>query len=308
MKVLVTGGAGFIGSHLCEALLARGDTVRVLDLLDDAYDPAIKRRNLSADVEFLHGDIRDAATLTAALAGVDAVAHLAARAGVRPSLTDPRLYISVNVDGTAALLEGMRAAGVGRLLFASSSSVYGSRRGVDFREDDPADRPESPYAASKRAAELFCATAHINWGLSVSCARLFTVYGPRQRPEMAIQRFARQLQAGQPVTLFGDGGSLRDYTYVGDAVAGLLAALDRADGFRLVNLAGGRPIPLRTLVETLADVLQKPLHVQYLPEAPGDVPETRADLSVARQWLDYAPAVPLREGLERFVRWLDRGP
>lgn len=300
MNVLVTGGAGFVGSHLAEALLARGDRVRILDNFDDGYDPAIKRRNVPEGAELVVGDV--CAMPAGVLDGIDAVAHMAARAGVRPSIEDPVPYARNNVEGTASLLREMRRVGVRRMVLASSSSVYGARRGVPFHEGDCADRPASPYAASKRAAELFCAAS----GLDCAVVRLFTVYGPRQRPEMAMRRFARQLRDGQPVTLYGDGASVRDYTYVADAVEGLTRALDRAHGYRVVNVAGGVAVPLRQVVETLAAVMKVPLHVAWLPEQLGDVPETRADLGVAWTWLDYTPRVGLREGLERFVEWLER--
>lgn len=295
MRVVVTGGAGFVGSHLADALLARGDEVRIVDNFDDAYDPAVKRRHVPAGAELVEADIR--ALPDGVFDGVDAVAHLAARAGVRPSLSDPARYARVNVEGTAAVLAAMARSGVSRMVFASSSSVYGARRGAAFRESDPADRPASPYAASKRAAELFCAAS----GLDVAVVRLFTVYGPRQRPEMAMQRFARQLRDGEPVTIFGDGTSVRDYTYVADAVDGLLRGLDRAEGFRVVNIAGGVAVPLHQVVDTLADAMGVRPVVRYLPDQPGDVPETRADLSLARGWLDYVPRVGIAEGLRRFA-------
>ncbi len=282
---LVTGGAGFIGSHLVETLLGRGDRVRVLDNFDDAYDPAIKRARVRGEV--IEGDVRDEAAVAAALRGVDAIVHLAARAGVRQSFDDPAGYHAVNVEGTATLL-GLRE---GRpMVFASSSSVYGVRRGEAFRESDPV-APASPYAASKALAETLCA--------EIAAVRLFTVYGPRQRPGMAMERFAAQLRAGVPVTLYGDGRSVRDYTYVADAVEGLLRAVDHGPG--LWNIAGGRAVPLTEVVETLAEALAVPLQVVHLPDQPGDVPETRADLTRARAELGYAPRVGLREGLGRLV-------
>lgn len=307
MKVLVTGGAGFIGSHLVEALLARGDEVQLLDNLDPVYDPGPRRARIPGAVRHVDGSLLDPGCLAAALAGCDAVAHLAARPGVRESLADPMTTTRINVDGTVALLDAMRHAGVRRLVFASSSSVYGVRRGSLLRESDPADRPASPYGASKRAGEIYAWAAHAAWGLDVSCTRLFTVFGPRQRPGMAIARFVRQLRAGEPVTLYGDGTTARDYTFVADAVTGLLAALDRAEGYHLVNLAGGVSVRLDVLVHTLADVLGVPLRIERLPEQPGDVPETAADLAIARDWLDYTPRVSLAEGLRRYVAWLDAG-
>lgn len=299
MRILVTGAAGFVGSHLVEALRARGDDVVAVDLYDDAYDPALKRRNLP---DALVGDVRDAAFLDRVFPGVDGVIHLAARAGVRESLREPQLYADVNVGGTAAVLAAMTRHGVRRMVFASSSSVYGVREGT-FREDEPADTPASPYAASKRAAELFCAAS----GLDVTCVRLFTVYGPRQRPGMAIAKFVAQARAGEPITLFGDGSSVRDYTYVADAVAGLLAALDHTSGFHLVNLGGGAPIRLDGLVAAIGAALGTPPRLVHLPEQPGDVPATRADITVAQRWLGWAPQVSVEEGVRRYVAWVGRG-
>jgi UDP-glucuronate 4-epimerase len=285
MKVLVTGGAGFIGSHLVDALLARGDEVRVLDNFDPVYDPALKRARVRGEV--LEGDVRDADIVARALDGVHAIAHLAARAGVRQSFDDPAGYQAVNVAGTANLL----ARRDGRpMVFASSSSVYGVRRGEAFGEDDPV-APASPYAASKAEAEASCQ--------GVAVVRLFTVYGPRQRPGMAMERFTNQLRAGTPVTLYGDGTSVRDYTFVSDAVDGLLRAL--AHGAGTFNIAGGRAVPLMEVVTTLAEVLGVTLHVAHLPDQPGDVPETRADLTRAATVLGYRPQVELREGLARYV-------
>jgi UDP-glucuronate 4-epimerase len=301
-RVLVTGGAGFIGSHLCEKLTGLGCSVRVVDALDDAYDPLLKEENLkSLEVEFLRGDIRDPDLMQRACAGIDAVFHLAARAGVRDSLLNPALYASVNVEGTVRVLEAAGKAGVGRVLVASSSSVYGSRKNELFSETDVITRPESPYAASKAAAELFGYSWQLQTKIPLVFTRLFTVYGPRQRPNMAMQRFAGQLKAGEAVTLFGDGSSLRDYTFVADAVQGLLLALGKAEQFHVVNLAGGHPVPLLQVVETMARLLQRELKVRFLPEQAGDVPETRADLRLAREWLGYAPKVGLEEGLRQFL-------
>lgn len=300
MRVLVTGGAGFIGSHVCTALRARGDQVRVLDCFDDSYDPALKRKNLHPEEELLEGDIRDAAVVDTALSGMDAVLHLAGRAGVRDSLSSPSLYASVNVLGTTVLLDGMRRRGVQRGVIASSSSVYGARRGGLFGEEDPVDHPESPYAASKAAMELFCRSGAAQ-GLHLVVARLFTVYGPRQRPNMAFQRFFSQLMARQPVTLYGDGTSLRDYTCVEDVVRGLILALDQDTPFEIVNFGGGQPVLLLEVVRTLAELLGVQPELEFLPEQPGDVPETRADIRKARDWLGWTPQVDLRTGLRRFV-------
>jgi UDP-glucuronate 4-epimerase len=294
VNVLVTGGAGFIGQHLCRALFARGYGVRVLDNFDDAYDPALKRVDPCTDL--VCGDICDPAVVREALSGVDAVCHLAARAGVRESIADPEPYGRVNVGGTLTLLRAMAEMGVRRAVFTSSSSVYGSATGP-FRESDAADRPNSPYAASKRAAELFCYAS----GFDITVARLFTVYGPGQRPDMAIARFVRMALAGQYIPVYGDGSSQRDYTYVDDAVAGLLLGLDRADGYRLVNLGGGQPIALTEVLAAVADATGKQLRVSWLPNQPGDVPFTHADTRVARTWLGWQPTVPFRAGVVQYV-------
>lgn len=306
--ILVTGGAGFIGSHLCLRLAEQGYRVRVLDCLDDAYDPRLKEQNLSLIEPLLdtciRGDIRDVSTLARAMQGVDMVAHLAARAGVRDSLKNPALYASVNVEGTIRVLEAAARAGVSRVVMASSSSVYGSRRGEAFSEQDPVRAPESPYAASKAASELFAYSWWLQTHIPITCARLFTVYGPRQRPNMAMQLFAGQILRGEPVTVFGTGQSVRDYTYVDDIVAGLIAGLLRAEDFRVVNLAGGRAVPLLEVIETLGRVLERSVRLQFLPDQPGDVPETRADLSFAQSWLDYRPQVGIEQGLRNFIAHL----
>ncbi len=307
MHVLVTGGAGFIGSHLVDALIDRGDAVTVLDNFDPTYDPAIKRSRVERwgkAVRFLEGDIRSDADLDRALAGVDAVVHMAARAGVRPSIRDPRPYVSINVQGTQSLLTAMRRAGVERLVYASSSSVYGARTEGPFRESDPVNRPASPYAATKMAGELLCHAASAAHGLQVTCLRLFTVYGPRQRPEMAIHLFARRALAGLPVQRFGDGRSMRDYTYVSDTVRGILAAVDRPRPWAVYNLGCGRPVTLAHLLELVGKVFDARVDVVQVPEQPGDVPMTWADISLARKDLGYEPEVSLEEGLERFRAWL----
>ncbi|MBM4391913.1 MAG: NAD-dependent epimerase/dehydratase family protein [Deltaproteobacteria bacterium] len=294
MHVLVTGGAGFIGRRFCAALLARGNRVRVIDNFDDAYDPALK--HVPDGVELIRGDCCDPAAVRRALDGIDVVAHLAARAGVRESIADPEPYGRNNVGATITLLHAMRAAGIRRMVFASSSSVYGAAGGP-FRETDPADRPASPYAASKRAAELFCASS----GLDVSVCRLFTVYGPGQRPGMAIAKFAKAIFANEPVTVYGDGSSLRDYTYVDDAVRGLVAAMDRARGYNVYNIGCGQPIPLTEVLAALSDATSKRSKVNYAASQPGDVPLTHADITLAREQLGWAPAVSFRDGIARYL-------
>jgi UDP-glucuronate 4-epimerase len=307
MHVLVTGGAGFIGSHLVAALLVRGDQVTVLDNFDPYYDPARKRLNVASwtgRVQLLEGDLRLAAAVRSALQGVDAVVHLAARAGVRASLEEPALYVDVNVTGTQVLLDCLRTEKVDRLVYASSSSVYGARTEGPFRETDPVLAPVSPYAATKLAGEYLCQAASHSHGLRVSCMRLFTVYGPRQRPEMAIHLFARRAMAGLPVQQFGDGTSRRDYTYVGDIVSGLLAALDRPVHFRVFNLGNGNPVTLAQLMAGVEQVFGAEVLAHPLPDQLGDVPLTWASIDRAREELDYAPQVSLLDGMKRFQTWI----
>lgn len=298
MRVAVTGGAGFIGHHVCAALLARGDSVTAIDNFDDAYDPSSK--GVPAGVALVRGDIHDDAALDRAFAGADAVVHLAARAGVRESLADPERYVVANVGGTAAVIEGMRRAGARRMVYASSSSVYGVRTDV-MREDDPCTSPASPYAATKLSGELLARAAVVTHGFDVACTRLFTVYGPRQRPGMAIARFVEAVRAGRPVTVFGDSASSRDYTFVSDAVDGILRALDRASGWRVVNLRGGRAVALEEVVLAVGEALGiVPVVIRESARA-GDVPATRADLTVAREWLGWEPKVSFVEGVGRYV-------
>ena len=309
-EILITGAAGFIGSHLAEALVARGADVVGVDSLDPAYDPAVKRDNLSA----LEGsprftletvDIRDQDALEAVVARTRpaTIVHLAARAGVRASLAEPQAYVDVNVRGTVNLLEAARTSGVGHVVFGSSSSVYGDATTPPFREDDPADRPASPYAATKRSGELACHAVHHAYGIDVTCLRFFTVYGPRQRPEMAIHRFARLLEEGRPLPIFGDGSSRRDYTYVGDIVDGIVTAADRPDGFQVYNLGTTASTGLRDLAGLLAAKLDRPLAIEELPFQAGDVPATLADIGRAHARLGYEPTVGIDEGLDRFVAW-----
>ena len=306
-RILVTGGAGFIGSHTTERLLARGDEVVVLDNFNDAYDPAIKRANAAAlqGARIVTGDIRDRELVRKLFADgrFDAVVHLAAMAGVRPSLLDPLHYEDVNMRGTMMLLEEARARRGLRFVFASSSSVYGARDKVPFSEADDIPHPVSPYAATQRAGELMCYTYHHLFGVPISCLRFFTVYGPRQRPEMAIAKFTRSILDGEPIPFFGDGSTRRDYTYVDDIVDGVLAALDRCSGYDIYNLGESATTSLSELVDALSKAIGKPAILDRQPNQPGDVPLTCADVSKARARLGYEPRTPVADGLARYVAW-----
>ncbi|HXF25931.1 MAG TPA: GDP-mannose 4,6-dehydratase [Bryobacteraceae bacterium] len=309
MKILITGGAGFIGSHLCERLLAQGHDVSTIDDLNDFYPLAMKRGNLAAIGTALHfheGDIRDEERVERIFAEEkpEAVIHLAARAGVRPSIDQALLYESVNVRGTMVLLEASRKNGVRKFLFASSSSIYGATRSIPFREDDWDTLPISPYAATKMAGEKVAYTYSHLYKLPVLCLRFFTVYGPRQRPDLAIRKFTEMIDAGRPIPLFGDGSSSRDYTYVNDTVQGILAALayDRS-AYDIFNLGNSTPIDLLGLVRLIEENLGKKAEIQWLPMQPGDVPITYADISKSKRMLGYDPQTPIAEGIRKFVEW-----
>jgi UDP-glucuronate 4-epimerase len=313
MRALVTGAAGFIGSHVTESLVADGWDVVGIDNFDDFYDPALKRENLrglkkAKNFKLVEGDIRDPAALEAAAGNgkLDVILHLAARAGVRPSIELPRVYADVNLTGTIEVLELMRRKEVPKLVFASSSSVYGEREGAPFREDDVVDFPISPYAATKKGGELLAYTYHHLHGFAVASLRFFTVYGPRQRPEMAIHKFARAIADGEPITVFGDGTSRRDYTYVDDIVSGVIAAAERAQGYRIYNLGNHRTVELRELIRLLEEDLGKKAEVRHLPAQPGDVPLTCADIQRAQEEIGYNPTVPIERGLELFVEWFEK--
>jgi len=311
--ILVTGGAGFIGSHLVEALLEEGREVIVLDNFDDFYDPALKRATLEPllarpGLTLIEGDIRDRDLVHGLFTDrtVSVVVHLAARAGVRPSIQDPLLYSDVNVQGTVVLLEACRKHGVGKFIFGSSSSVYGNNSKVPFSEKDDVSLPVSPYAATKRAGELICATYHALYQLNVFCLRFFTVYGPRQRPEMAIHKFTRLIDRGLPLPRFGDGSTQRDYTYITDIVAGVLRSIDRVQGFEILNLGGSATTRLDDLIRMIEARLGKKAVIEATAEQPGDVVATWADVAKAQRLLGYAPQVPIEEGLSRFVAWYRR--
>lgn len=308
--ILVTGGAGFTGSHLTERLLADGRRVVVLDAFDDFYDPAQKERNLElagANPAFrlLRGDIRDSEAVEAAFSfePIEAVVHLAARAGVRPSIEDPAAYASVNIEGTVRVLEACRRHGVERFVFGSSSSVYGNNAKVPFAEDDPVDFPISTYAATKRGGELLAHTYHHLFGMKVACLRFFTVYGPRQRPDLAIRKFAELMAAGDEIPVFGDGTNGRDYTYVDDIVDGMVRALERMSSFHIWNLGGSQPVMLNDLVGRLARGLGVEPRVKRLPLQAGDVDRTWADVSRAKRELGWEPSTGFDEGMEKFLQW-----
>ena len=308
-RVLVTGGAGFIGSHVVEALLARGDEAWILDNFNDFYDPAIKRANAAActaaGAHLVEGDIRDADGMARLFqeGEFDAVIHLAAMAGVRPSLLDPLHYQDVNVRGTVILLELIRKHPGMRFVFASSSSVYGANENVPFREADDIHRPVSPYAATKRAGELLCFTHHHLYEIPTTCLRFFTVYGPRQRPEMAIHKFVRHTLEGQPIPFFGDGSTRRDYTYVDDIVDGVLRSLDRCEGYEIYNLGESQTTSLAELVDVIGAACGRTPTLERLPMQPGDVVVTYADVSKAKERLGYQPKTLVAEGVARFVEW-----
>jgi UDP-glucuronate 4-epimerase len=312
-RVLVTGGCGFIGSHLCQRLLARGDEVVIVDNFNDFYDPALKRANaaLLAGAEIVTGDIRDEAGMARVFARgrFDGVVHLAAMAGVRPSLEDPLHYTDVNLRGTMVLLELLKRSPDTSFVFGSSSSVYGDNDKVPFAEGDDIPRPVSPYAATKRAGELFAYTHHHLYGIPTSCLRFFTVYGPRQRPEMAIAKFTRLILAGERVPFYGDGSTRRDYTYVDDIVDGVVAALDRCAGYEIYNLGEIATTSLAELVRLIGELCGREPLLERLPLQPGDVRVTYADVGKARERLGYRPSVPVAEGLRRYVEWVrESGP
>lgn len=311
MNFLVTGGAGFIGSHVCEGLLASGHAVWVFDDLNSFYSPSIKKANLATlqatggKFTFVEGDLSNRAALDALFGGVrfDQVIHLAARAGVRPSLREPALYQRVNVEGTVNLLEAARATGVKKITIASSSSVYGVNARVPFSEDDPIFSAISPYAASKLACEALGHVYHHVYGMDIAMLRFFTVYGPRQRPDLAIHKFAHLISRGKPIPVFGDGGTARDYTYVSDTVEGILACTRKEFGFEIFNLGESQTVKLSHLIELLEKALGTRANIDRQPPQPGDVPITFANIAKARAKLGYNPRVKIEEGIPKFVEW-----
>jgi UDP-glucuronate 4-epimerase len=309
-KILVTGGAGFIASHLCEALLADGAEIVVIDDFNDYYDPEIKRGNISGfrdRITLVEGDIRDVALVDSLFAehSFEKVFHFAARAGVRTSIADPRLYVSTNIDGTLNLLEACRKTRVKHFVFASSSSVYGVNEKTPFAEDDLIQRTISPYAATKIAGEQLCSNYSHLHGIRCICLRFFTVFGPRQRPDLAISKFTHRVMTGQPIDQYGDGSTARDYTFVEDIVSGVMAAgrYDASD-FEIINLGGSAANTLSQLICGIEEILGKTAVINHLPDQPGDVPITFADVSKAQRLLGYAPGTPLKQGLRRYVEWV----
>lgn len=311
-QFLLTGGAGFIGSHVGERLLRDGHQLTVIDDLNAFYDPALKRANLAtlaalggSRFEFIEADIADRAQLDRALAGrhPEQVIHLAARAGVRPSLLEPALYQRVNVEGTVNLLESARATGCRKFILASSSSVYGVNSKVPFSEQDPVASAISPYAASKLACEALGHTYHNVYGLDVAMLRFFTVYGPRQRPDLAIHKFASLIASGKPIPVFGDGSTRRDYTYADDIVEGVIACTQRQFGYEVFNLGESQTVRLDALISLLEESIGRKAILDRRPPQPGDVPLTCADISKARERLGYRPGTLIADGIPRFVRW-----
>ncbi len=315
-NVLITGGAGFIGSHLVDRLLAEGTwKVTVIDDFNDFYDPATKRANIaehlrSPNYKLVEADIRDRAAMAALFAAneFDVIVHLAARAGVRPSLAEPLLYTETNIVGTQNLLELAKEHGIKQFVFGSSSSVYGINEKVPFAEDDPIFQPISPYAATKAAGELLCHTYTHLYGVRTVCLRFFTVYGARQRPDLAIHKFAKLISAGLPIPVFGDGTMRRDYTYIDDIIQGVRAAIDYDESmYEIFNLGESQTIELNELISLLERALDIRAIIDRQPLQPGDVPATYADISKARELLAYNPTTKIAEGIPKFVEWFRSG-
>ena len=309
-NIFLTGGAGFIGSHTPEYLAQRGDRVTILDAFKFGYNSTLKEENAALlnqyeNIELIRGDIRNSALIDQIFTRnrPDVVVHLAARAGVRPSILEPESYSDINITGTIRILEAMRNHNIDHIVFASSSSVYGSRKQGPFRETDNVDIPASPYAATKKSGELFCANWNYLHGTHATCLRFFTVYGPRQRPEMAIHLFTDRIQRGLPITMFGDGSSVRDYTFVDDIVKGVVAAIDRKMGFQIINLGNGSPVRLDTLIHTISKAVGKKAIINQMADQPGDVPMTFASVERAKELLRYAPSTTIETGLRKFVSW-----
>jgi len=323
MKALITGAAGFIGSHLCERLLDDGWIVVGLDNFDDFYDPQIKRRNIysclkNKNFRLVEADIRNSEAMDKTIGdAVEIIVHLAARAGVRPSIEKPLLYADVNINGTLVLLEAAKKHKVNKFIFGSSSSVYGNNKKIPFSEDDNVDFPISPYAATKKAGELICHAYHHLYGICITCLRFFTVYGPRQRPDLAIHKFAKLIEQDKPIPVYGNGAMMRDFTYIDDIIDGTNAAIKQlvtrhsgheprvtGHGFTIYNLGESRPISVNDLIAEIEKALGKKAVKEYLPPQPGDVERTYADVTKAVNELGYNPATTIQTGLAKFVSWL----
>ncbi|MHC5075949.1 MAG: GDP-mannose 4,6-dehydratase [Planctomycetota bacterium] len=309
MKILITGAAGFIGSHLTERLLNDGHTVVGIDNFDDFYDPNIKRSNIAASLEnknfkLIEADTRDGEICDQLITNdIEVIVHLAAKAGVRPSIEQPVLYADVNINGTLVLLEAARKQNTKKFIFASSSSVYGKNKKIPFSENDPVDHPISPYAATKKACELICHTYHHLYGINITSLRYFTVYGPRQRPDLAIHKFTALIEKGKSIPIYGNGSMMRDFTYIDDIIDGTVAAIDQCEGYHLYNLGESRTISVNDLVNELEIVLGKKVQKEFLPSQPGDVDKTCADVTRAINDLGYNPSTDIQTGLKKFVTW-----
>ena len=310
MNILVTGGAGFIGSHLCERLIDLGSKVICIDNFDSFYDPLVKEDNISgiADSKYFklyRSDITNLDQIEKIFSEnrIDMVIHLAARAGVRPSIQSPLLYERVNILGTMNILECCKKYKIPKLIFASSSSVYGGNKKLPFSEEDNVDHPVSPYAATKKAGELICYTYYDLYKIAIYCFRFFTVYGPRQRPEMAIHKFTRLILSGKEIEIYGDGSSSRDYTYIDDVIYGIVNSLDRLKGFEVINLGNSKTVKLIDLVKMIEDLTEKKARLRFTESQPGDVFATYADIGKAEKMLKYLPETDIKEGLIKFVKW-----
>jgi UDP-glucuronate 4-epimerase len=313
MNILITGGAGFIGSHLIDVLLKNGDVVYCIDNFDSFYLKEIKILNLSEafkspNFKLFEGDVRDKEFLINFFRNnpVDLVVHLAAKAGVRPSITNPVEYFDVNITGTLNILEVMREANIKKMIFASSSSVYGNNKKIPFSEHDDVSLPISPYAASKKAGELVCHTYHSLYGINITCLRFFTVYGPRQRPDLAICNFADRILKGKEIIIFGDGTYKRDFTFITDIVDGIIAAIQYLNGFQIFNLGNSKPVEINYLVKLLEKALSQKAIIKYSDKQLGDVALTYADISEANKKLGYFPTVNIEEGIKRFINWFKK--
>jgi UDP-glucuronate 4-epimerase len=310
MKALVTGAAGFIGSHLCHRLLADDWAVVGVDNFDSYYDPRIKRRNISNCLKnknflLVEADVRDSEAMDRVVdEDIRIIVHLAAMAGVRPSIARPLLYADVNVNGTMAVLELAKRRQIEKFIFGSSSSIYGNNKKIPFSENDNVDFPISPYAATKKAGELICHTYHHLYGMSVTCLRFFTVYGPRQRPDLAIYKFVKLIEQGKPIDVYGDGTMMRDFTYIDDIIDGIVSAMGRCNGFNIYNLGESQPVSVNDLITEIEKVVGKKAARQYQPAPPGECLRTYADITKAAKELGYHPSTSIQAGLQKFTAWL----